>query len=325
MNSFKQYLIRHKNKYPKSEIKDYLKQIYQSEFAGGHMIKDKQSSFIYLTEEYTNTNYSNKLLYEYISNNIIRINIKPAIDIYNSETINDLFYESSKIIHNSNTIMDKCSALTTIFNTNNEIIEFSKNPKAIHHSEIYRKSYEPHYRVVDTALLPIEFRINKLQTYINLLPKDKLTIISVEGRCASGKTTITNQIKDVTIIHTDDFFSKTDVLDFELLTKLLQKLEVGKTIQYKAYSCSNNKYYTKTIEKVEPIVIIEGVYSNHPIIRNFINRLVYVETTKELQSQRLKQRTKNIAIYNKFINLWIPREEQYFIENNYIIEADIII
>ena len=81
----------------------------------------------------------------------------------------------------------------------------------------------------------------------------------------------------------------------------------------------------KTIEKVEPIVIIEGVYSNHPIIRNFINRLVYVETTKELQSQRLKQRTKNIAIYNKFINLWIPREEQYFIENNYIIEADIII
>ena len=325
MNSFKQYLIRNKNKYPNSEIKDYLKQIYQSEFAGGHMIKSKESSLEFLIKEYKLINTVNNVLYEYISDNIIRLNIKPAISHYEFEIINNLFYESSILHRNSNLLKDKCNDLISITNTNSLITEFANNPQPTHHSDLYRLNYNPHYRVIDTSLLPIEFRINKLQSYIDSISKDKLTIVAIEGRCASGKTTITNKIKNATIIHADDFFSKTDVLDFDLLIKLIEKLEIGKNVKYTAYNCSKNEYYTKTIESVEPVVIIEGVYSNHPKIRKFINKLVYIETTKKLQSERLKQRTKDANIYNKFINLWIPREEKYFYENTYIIDADIII
>lgn len=325
MDSFKQYLIRNKNKYSNQELKDYLKQIYQSEFAGGHMIESKENSLEFLRKEFQSIENNNSILYEYISDNIVRLNIKPAIDIYGYEAVNNLFYESSKLDRTTSLLKNKCSALTSILDSNNCIQDFLENPKPTHHSDLYRKCYNPHYRVIDTKLLPLEFRINKLQTYINNLPKDKLTIISIEGRCASGKTTIISKIQNATIIHADDFFSKTDVLDFELLIKLINKLEVGEKIEYTAYSCSNNEYYNKTINKVEPIVIIEGVYSYHPKLRKYINKLVYIETTKELQSLRLKQRTKNVEIYNKFINLWIPREELYFNENTYIIDADIII
>lgn len=324
MNSFTQYLYRMKQKYPLSELTDYFKQIYQSEFAGGHLITDINQSLTYLECELQNSFSDSSLLYEYISDNMVRINIHPFIKLYNIQKLNDMFYSSSLIKQQNNNVHNKCNSLRTLF-INKKIDDFEQTPIPFHHSTSYNKNYNPHYRVIDSSLLSLDIRTNKLQLFLDNLPKDKLTVIALEGRCASGKTTISNNIKNATIINADDFFSKNDVLDFELLYKLLSQLEIKKTVTYKVYSCSTNEYYFKTIKKVEPIVIIEGVYSYHPKIRKYINRLVYVETTKKLQYERLKQRTENLQIYNKFINVWIPREEKYFNENTYIIDADIII
>ncbi len=325
MNSFKQYLLRAQKKYPQNKLQDYLKQIYQSEFAGGHMIKSIDSSLNYLIEESKDLGDNTPILYEYISDNVIRINIKPFINNFDINILNNLFYESSLLEYSKKNIPTKCESLKEIINQNDAIDSFKNNPCAYHHSDTFRNTYNPHYRVINSSLLTTELRTKKLEQYIDSLPKETLTIIAVEGRCASGKSTITSNLKDITLIHADDFFSKTDVLDFDLLEQLIKKLKIGETINYTAYNCSNETYFTKTLENIKPIVIIEGVYSYHPKVRKYINRLVYFEVTKDLQINRLKNRTTNQFLYNKFINIWIPREEKYFSDNTYIIDADIII
>ena len=74
------------------------------------------------------------------------------------------------------------------------------------------------------------------------------------------------------------------------------------------------------------LLIIEGVYSYHYKLRDFYTHLVYLNVSKETQNERLKNRCgENKLLYNKFINTWIPNEENYFNNNDIISKADIII
>jgi len=335
MHNFKQYLVRNYNRHPNSELIDYLKLIYQSEFAGGHMIKSKESSLSFINDEIKISNNKNEELYNYISSNIVRINLSAykALSL-KIDLLNDLFYNSNKLSFSNKNINEKVCILSNLKNNQlikindyslEKLIEFRDNPIPTHHSSIYNKLYQPHYRVIDTSLLPLFFRILKFQNFIDNLPNDKLTIIAVEGRCASGKSTITNKLKNVTIIHADDFFSKTDLLDFDSLNAVLSKIKMNQKLEYTTYNCMTNTYHTKIIDMVEPVVIVEGVYSYHQKIRHNFHKLVYIETTKELQMKYLKERTKDIKLYNKFISLWIPREEEYFNNNNLIELSNVII
>ena len=335
MHNFKEYLIKTYKEYPNSLLKDYLKLIYQSEFAGGHMIKSKQDSLAFILEEISISNNANESLYEYISNNIVRINLSAyknhSLDY---KLLNNIFYESANLLYQNKNINHKINILIELIQNNiisisdfskEKIENFKKNPLPTHHSDIYNKLYKPHYRIINLAFLPIEFRVLKLQKYIDSLPSNKLTIIALEGRCASGKSTITNKLNNVTIIHADDFFSKTDLLNFDALDKVLSKLKLNEKLEYTVYNCMNDTYQTKIIEKIKPVVIVEGVYSFHQKIRNYYDKLIYVETSKELQISRLKARTNSQTLYDKFINIWVPREEEYYNSNNYVEISDIII
>lgn len=334
MIHFYQYLKRHNNKYPNSLSQDFLKLIYQSEFAGGHLIKSKDDSLKYLQIEIDSLNHiENKELYEYISNNIVRINLESFLSLnLDINFLNNLFYESSLLEYKGLFLTQKTKLLYDYLKNNHEkysdfslINVFLEKPTIFSHSITYKECYNPHYRVINTMFLPLEFRILKLQKFIDSLDLSKLNIIAVEGRCASGKTTICNKLQNATIIHADDFFSKTDLLDYDLLKKLLDKLQIGKNIKYTAYSCQTNSYYEKEIIDVKPIVIIEGVYSYSNPLKKYYTNLVYIETSKDLQSKRLMQKTNNKNIIDSYLNKWIPREEAYFNENNYIEIADLII
>lgn len=331
MTNFSSFLQRNIKKYPHSNTNDFLKLIYQSEFGPGHLIKSK-SSLNYLIEELENIKMINEtnLLYEYISNDFIRVNLdiykKYNLDVYK---LNTLFYETSMLIHKTN-LSKKLDILELYIGHNEDINNFRNNPVQMHHSEIYKKYYDPHYRLISSNLIDSNFKSLLLDDYLsNLskkLPNNKIYFIALEGRCCSGKTTITKNINNASVIHADDFFSNNnEPLDFNRLKNVLLNLEPNKINTYEIYNCMNNTYSVKKTDVLKKIVIIEGVYSYHESIRDIYNEVIYINSPDNQLERLLHRCNGNTNLYNKFINIWIPREELYFNSFDFIKNASIII
>ena len=152
----------HINKYPKMEVQDVIKLLYQNEFGGGHLISDSNKSLTYLNYEYENIKKDFSLpLYEDIGNNLIRLNLK-AIDTTKISLmeINDIFVSSSNKVKGSmNSFLNKIELVKqlTINNffifTYEELDEYlnkykKNNYPIVSHSKTYKDNYDPAYRVV---------------------------------------------------------------------------------------------------------------------------------------------------------------------------------
>ena len=172
----------------------------------------------------------------------------------------------------------------------------------------------------------LDIFITKLQLFINSLPKGE--VIALEGRCASGKTTIAKGLENVTIIHCDDYFAKDDVLDFKRLSndidncKELIKNKKTNKYKYLAYDCHNQKYIEKELI-IKDYLLVEGVYGYSDKLKDKYDKLCFVVVSKDEQNKRLLTRGEDI--YNKFVSIWIPREEKYFENNKYVEIADALI
>ena len=71
MEELKDILIAHARRYPLMHPCDAVKLIYQNEFGGGHLIRDKQAVLNYLRREYESVEKDSAMpLYEDIGNGI---------------------------------------------------------------------------------------------------------------------------------------------------------------------------------------------------------------------------------------------------------------
>ena len=132
----------HREKYPLAKPQDYIKLIYQNEFGAEHAIDNEEELFVP------------------IGNHLVRLNIHVAIKQYSVEDINGWFVRSAKAHTGSMAnFLRKIKAFEKmheegIFNfSKEELKEYlsyyrSKAYPAVHHSDLYRKEYEPHYRVI---------------------------------------------------------------------------------------------------------------------------------------------------------------------------------
>lgn len=326
MNSFIKY---HSKKYPLMKTQDIVKLIYQSCFGPGHFIPNLEFVKKYYDNEINNMeSINNENLYEHIGNNFARINIKLYNDYFKDNKIIEYFYNSSlQDCNNQNSINQFKNEL---LNINNDGFLDAYNFENVHHSNIYNKQYKPHYRVINTSFISLEMKVKQLQNFIDSF--NDFTIFALEGKCGSGKTTICNFLKDVTIIDVDDFFLKKELktkerlneiggnIDYELYEQCLKKIKPNTTITYKVFDCQNQRYYEKTI-KIGNKVLLVGVYSYHQNVRTYINKLCYLLVSDDVQLKRIKNRKE----YNCFISEWIPLENIYYKSFDFIGEADIII
>ena len=71
-------ILEHQNKYPKMEVQDVYKLLYQSVFGVKHLLKDTAMSHLYLIEEFNSVESKNEPLFENISlkNDVVRVNLK---------------------------------------------------------------------------------------------------------------------------------------------------------------------------------------------------------------------------------------------------------
>lgn len=310
--NYNSFIKRNINKYPESENLDIFKLVYQDNLLVGHLI-NLGKALEYLNLELKDLDLlSNDLIYEFISEDVTRINIIPFLKVYDCTYLIDLFIKTSKIKPKNNLYQDALK-----YNLLNYYNMYLDNPPS--HSEKYRLTYSPHYRVVATSLLNSEIRALKLQNFIESIRSDKLQIICLEGRCGSGKSTISKLLKDVTVIEMDDHFDGEPV-NVLYLDKLLSSLKLGLEFTEECYDCQKNSYYQKKKE-VKNIVVVEGVYGYLPILRKHFDYLAYVVIDKNLQIERIKSRHN----YQQFIEKWIPREEEYFQKYDFVLNADILI
>ena len=326
------FLNYHIKKYPKLQKQDKIKLLYQATFGPNHLIEDFTEKKIYKNilkeiksskkEAQINENY-----YEWISEDYVRVNIKKELNI---KYLAHAFYSS---IAASNNDLDKFKENLNYYLKDEDISNYDFKP--MHHSSVYREEYHPHYCLINKSNLTSLMRIIQLDNFLKSL--DKHTITALEGKCASGKSTISKNIDDITILHADDFFLNPSLktkerlneiggnINYEAIKEVLLKIKDAwenniNKISFDAYDCMKKAYYKKEII-LKDKVLFEGVYSYHPYFNSLIDKCAFVYIDDNTQLQRILLRENS----NLFINEWMPLENKYFDHFDFLSNADIII
>lgn len=173
MKQLEKVILEHYHNYPLLKIEDFLTLIYQNSFGPKHMNSNATIEKAIETIEEELINYEKQQgtnQVEDIGNNYYRVSLSVIIDnLMTSEELGHAFYLSminSPIIddENINLFMEQLSVV------NNLIVreEIGLDPESLEvwiedyldhgirplpHSEVYKSSYHPHYRVIHKKYL----------------------------------------------------------------------------------------------------------------------------------------------------------------------------
>lgn len=178
--------------------------------------------------------------------------------------------------------------------------------------------------------------------------------IAIDGRCASGKTTLAGMLKDAlerkrlelgvmeqdircNIIHMDHFFLQPHQrtrerlqepggnVDYErVLDEVLIPLSKGETAVYCIYDCHKQNFGEEVTLPFAEITIVEGSYACHPVLRSYYDLKVFLTVEPKEQLRRIELRNGADAA-DVFREKWIPLEEAYFTRLKVAEESDIVI
>lgn len=161
MNELKTIILNHVNKYPKMEVTDVIKLVYQNEFGGGHLISNPENSLRYLIKECEELKYFSEEEYEDIGNGLIRYNLSfLKNDINKINELNEKFVNSANshkgnltsFLRKIELVKEMCNDNLLPFSNkelNDYLLEYKKaNYPMVSHSLTYKENYHPSYRVI---------------------------------------------------------------------------------------------------------------------------------------------------------------------------------
>lgn len=159
-----------------------------------------------------------------------------------------------------------------------------------------------------------------------LLRDGKPCIIAIDGRCASGKTTLAEALGrhyHCNVIHMDHFFLRPEQRTGERLNKpgenvdherfleeVLLPLKQGKAVSYQPFDCSRQILSDPVDIAPGNLTIVEGSYSCHRNLWEHYDLRIFLTVSPEEQLRRLIARNGSYA--QVFREKWIPLEEAYF-------------
>ncbi|HIZ55648.1 MAG TPA: MerR family transcriptional regulator [Firmicutes bacterium] len=350
-----QILRAHAIRYPAMQPQDAVKILYQNVFGGGHMIAHPSASLRRLMEEYQNViPDAHTPLTEPIGNGICRLHMQALQEKTQLLTVNRLFVASAEEIHGETAdFLKKLEILRQ--ETENGRMPFSpeileeyltlylrEGCHAVSHSPVYRETYHPAYRLLLEKYIPLLPLFADIE---NLLMEKGYAVLAVDGPCGSGKTSfasLLSRVYETTVLHMDDFFLPPSLRTEARLAepggnihyeRFLQEAAPGirehRSVPYRVFDCSCMDYCGTKYTQPNPVVLIEGSYSQHPLFTDLFDRKIFITCPQTEQLKRILHRNgPEMAV--QFQEKWIPMEEKYFrafqirLHSDWILDSSVI-
>lgn len=160
----------------------------------------------------------------------------------------------------------------------------------------------------------------------SLLQQKPHSIVAIDGRCGSGKTTLAALLHErfpSRLLHMDDFYLPFSErapdwaavpcgnMDLERFREeVLRPARAGKAIRYRRCDCHAGRFLEPVMLPPAPLTIVEGSYSQHPRLAGYYDLTVFLTCPPEKQLRRLLEREGDN--FPSFPARWIPLEERYF-------------
>ncbi len=167
-----------------------------------------------------------------------------------------------------------------------------------------------------------------------------IIIIGIAGGTGSGKTTLTNRLKerfgeDVTVVYHDNYYKRhdemsyaercllnydhPDAFDTDTMIEYIQALREGRSIECPVYDFTVHNRSDRTIE-IHPtkVIIIEGILIfQNEFLRNLMDIKVFVDTDADVRILRrilrdVKERGRSLeSVVEQYLTTVKPMHEQF--------------
>ena len=334
---FGYYLRIQLDKHKAMQPRDIVKMCYQAAFGAEHLLSDMEAAKRYFYSEYESVEACDEELYEEISEDVCRVNLRAwKASSMPSEWLFNMFVNSASVPHGSRElflgylqeaedILRSAEATFTLNEWSEFIAEYkAKGITAVHHSEVYRESEKPAYRIINSRFIKV---LPVLKEAAGLPVKQGANVIAIDGRAAAGKTTMAKMLEVVLgaeIIHMDDFFLPPELrceerfeepggnVHYErFIEEVLPNVTGTEAFAYRIFDCGIMDYNGEQKIGESKWRIVEGSYSHHPKFGAYADIRVFLDVEPEEQMRRILTRNgENMA--KMFKERWIPLEEKYF-------------
>ncbi|MDO4582185.1 MAG: hypothetical protein Q4B96_06355 [Bacillota bacterium] len=327
-NEFKDILTSHQTRYPLMQPQDYGKLAYQSQFGPEHLAPDRERFLSYLRKEWAAVpTDGSPQPSESIGNGLCRFHLTGEYDAtMAAPLLAELFLLTVEQCHG--TMAGLAEHLTLLESLDvpgmtDWLTEYRRQGcPPVHHSQIFRDAYQPHYRLLRTeyaGYFPLLLRISALAA------GKKPAVVAIDGRCGSGKTELARLVSRLfpcNVFHLDDFYLPIErrLSDWEntpggnmdlarFLVEVLIPARSGKAVSYMAFDCRNGSMKPAVLYPARELIVVEGSYSHHPLLNAQYDLKIFLTCSKEEQTRRLRAREGEY--FHAFATRWIPMEERY--------------
>ncbi len=330
---FRTYLQEQAQLHPSMQAQDVVKMCYQAAYGAEHLLTDMNAAFLWLKKEYEMievTEVSEKL-YELLDDKTCRINLRewkrrkmPVEWLFHIFT-ESAVYAGKDGERDYATYMEEAGELIGqgVFSFSMQDWEETGKQGPVHHSELYRQQEKPAYRIVCTRYI----RILPILEQLAKLPANEVHTIAIDGRCASGKTTMAGMLAKVLhagVIHMDDFFLPPELRTPErfaqsggnvhyerVCEEVLPHLKKAENFSYRRFDCSKMAIAEEVSVLGAKYYLVEGAYSCHPALGDYMSMKVFSDVEAKEQLERIRRRDGD-KMLTSFQTRWIPMEEAYF-------------
>lgn len=328
-------LLAHIQRYPKLEIADVCKFLYQSAFGCEHLVTSLDKAEERIRCEASTLPPDADTAIDPLDGAYSRVPLGYLRGRLQTHTLATLFCLSAKSEPDATVKLERKLSVAAhlagqgLLNcTQTEFTRACERWKAqgypaLHHSDTFRAQYHPAYRVIANRYLAFLPLLEQLDS----IPQGARVLLAIEGGSASGKTTLAKLLERLygcTVFHTDDYFLRPEQrtaarlaepggnMDRERFFKeILQPLSTGLPICYRRFDCSTQSLLPPISCAPQGLIVIEGAYSMHPELADLYQLSVFLEIPPDLQKKRIQKRnTPQLAV--RFFEEWIPMERAYF-------------